>query len=465
MNESPFSVLHIASEVAPYSQTGGLGDVTRDLPTIQRRAGMHSVVISPLYGCVNRDHLFKSEHAFKVKLGDESFKVQIWENKHSTHWFVDVPGLIDRPTLYSDSQGDYADNPLRFGVFCKAAIELSTHFDCLHLHDWQSGLAALYNQGVKPTVISIHNLAYQGLCGFEWAQRLDIPEHLWGMNGVEFYGQVSLLKAGLVLADQIATVSPTYAQEIQSEPGGHGLSGLFDYRSQDLIGILNGLDHDLWDPATDAALAANFDVNSKAERKENRRQLFETYDLDDGVLFCIISRAAKQKGLDLILECFDDLIDAGARFIWLTNGDADIMRRIESSAQKHPKQCRLIAEFDPRLARRLYGGGDFVLVPSLYEPCGLTQMMAMRYGAVPIVRQTGGLADTVRDGETGLTFKDASGIQCQEAILRGIKLFERETKFERMQDRCMRADYSWDRAYLSYEKMYHGLVQRHRTTL
>ncbi len=463
MMTRPLSILHIASEVAPYSQTGGLGDVTRDLPAIQRRTGMRSVVISPLYGCIKKDALEMTELGFCVDLGNHSFPVRIWRDETDTHWFVDVPGLLDRPSLYHNEQGDYPDNPLRFAVFCKAAVQLGSTFDCLHLHDWQSGLAALYNAGVKPTVISIHNLAYQGLCGFEWAHQLDIPEHLWGMEGVEFYGQVSLLKAGLVLANQIATVSPTYAEEIQSEPGGQGLSGLFLHRAGDLTGILNGLDHELWNPFTDPALIANFDSNSLMDREENRQHLFDQYQLEEGTLFCIVSRAATQKGLHLIIECLDELIAAGARFIWLTNGDPDIMKMIEDSARTYPSSFRLIPEFDPLLARRLYGGGDFVLVPSLYEPCGLTQMMAMRYGAVPIVRQTGGLADTVRDGDTGITFENVSGQHCRDAILRGIALKNDRNQFEIMQHRCMNTDHSWDRAHLSYEQMYHRLLRLHLT--
>lgn len=455
------AVLHITSEVSPYSQTGGLGDVTRDLPAMQRRGGMRSVVVSPLYGCVNRTTLQCTQTQFDVSLAGDSFNVRIWRDHSDTHWFVDVPGLLDRGSLYHDEHGDYGDNPLRFAVFCKAAIKLSEGFDCLHLHDWQSGLAALYNSGLKPTVISIHNLAYQGLCGFEWADRLEIPAHLRGMEGVEFYGQISLLKAGLVLADRISTVSPTYAREIQSEPGGQGLSGLFASRSKCLLGILNGLDYELWNPETDAALGTNFDAASLSCRSENRRRLMDQYELADGVLFCIVSRAAGQKGLHLITEHLDELVAAGARFLWLTNGEQSIMDMLERCALKHPNFFRLIPEFDPLLARRLYGGGDFVLVPSLYEPCGLTQMMAMRYGAVPIVRSTGGLADTVEDGQTGICFEDVSGSACRNAILRGIALYKKRDEFERMQYRCMRTNYSWDRAHLAYEKMYHQLIHQH----
>ena len=344
MNHKISAVLHITSEVAPYSQTGGLGDVTRDLPAMQRRAGLRSVVISPLYGSVNRSELQCDKSPLEIHLGGESFDVKIWRNFHDTYWFVDVPGLLDRASLYQDEHGDYADNPLRFAVFCRVAVTLSDAFDCLHLHDWQSGLAAVYNAGLKPTVISIHNLAYQGLCGFEWADRLEIPHELRGMDGVEFYGKVSLLKAGLVEADQIATVSPTYAQEIQSEPGGQGLSGLFAHRSNALIGILNGLDYTLWNPLTDTALIANFEAKSPGLRAKNRRSLLEQYHLDDGVLFCIVSRAAAQKGLHLITEHLDELVAAGARFLWLTNGEQRIMDMLERCALDYPNYFRLIPE-------------------------------------------------------------------------------------------------------------------------
>ena len=343
----------------------------------------------------------------------------------------------------------------------QGASQLSKEFDVLHLHDWQSGLTALYNRGKCPSVISIHNLAYQGLCGFEWADRLEIPHHLRDFSGVEYYGQIGLLKAGLILADHISTVSPTYAQEIQSEPGGQGLSGLFAHRANRLTGILNGLDYQLWNPATDSALGSRFSASSLEARTPNRESLFAEYRLTPGVLFTIVSRAAYQKGLHLITEHIDELIDAGARFIWLTNGERDIMQTIESCAAKHPDTCRLIPKFDPSIARRLYGGADFVLVPSLYEPCGLTQMMAMRYGSVPIVRSTGGLADTVIDGHTGLSFRDVSGTQCRDSILRALDLYRDTESFTAMQLRCMKVDYSWSQAYTTYGLMYQQLVQQH----
>ncbi|MGB0645735.1 MAG: glycogen synthase [Bradymonadia bacterium] len=461
MTHPTFSILHVASEVAPFSQTGGLGDVARDLPAIQRRSGMRSIVISPLYGCVDRTELTKTKEEFVVTLGGQSFPCRKWTDSEDAHWFVDVPGLLDRAQLYNDEHGDYWDNPLRFGVFCKAASQLSKEFDLLHLHDWQSGLTALYNQGDRPSVISIHNLAYQGLCGFEWADRLEIPHHLRDFSGVEYYGQISLLKAGLVLADHISTVSPTYAHEIQSEPGGQGLSGLFAHRASTLTGILNGLDYQLWNPETDPALGSHFSVASLQNRAPNRASLFHEYRLTPGVLFTVVSRAAHQKGLHLIIDHIDELIEAGARFIWLTNGERDIMQTIESCAARHPGAFRLIPRFDPTVARRLYGGADFVLVPSLYEPCGLTQMMAMRYGSVPIVRSTGGLADTVIDGDTGLSFRDVSSTQCRNSILRGLALYKDTEAFTAMQLRCMKVDYSWSRAHTTYGLMYQQLVQQH----
>ena len=456
---NPISVLHITGEVAPFSQTGGLGDVARDLPAVQRRHGQRSVVVSPLYGCAARSKLVLERPEMEVHLGGRRFLVRKWRDQDDAHWFIDAPNLIDRPTPYNDHRGDYWDNPLRFAVFCKTAIELSAPFDCLHLHDWQSGLAAIYNQGQKPVLISVHNLAYQGLCTFQWSEQLDIPHALRGADGLEYYGHMSLLKAGLSLADKLSTVSETYSKEIQSEPGGQGLSGLFRHRQSDLSGILNGLDYEIWDPRTDQALEENFDIDTMEKRPKNRAALFERYQLADGVLCAIVSRAATQKGLHLVAQEIDELVHRGGRFIFLANGDPNIMAMLRACERKHPTCVRLIAEFDPKVARLLYGGSDFVVVPSLYEPCGLTQMMAMRYGAVPIVRRTGGLADTVEDGRTGLVFETIDASACKHALVRAFNLFGDTARYADVQKTCMKTDYSWDRAQKAYAHLYENLVK------
>lgn len=455
------AVMHITGEVAPFSQTGGLGDVTRDLPAVQRRYGQRSVVVSPLYGCIDRNDLILDEPPLEVALGDRCFFVRKWRDADDDHWFIDAPNLIDRPTPYNDEHGEYWDNPLRFAVFCKAAVMLSDPFDCLHLHDWQAGLAAIYNERKKPILMSVHNLAYQGLCDFHWASQLEIPDFLHGADGVEYYGNISLLKAGLSLADQISTVSPTYGREIQSEPGGQGLSGLFTYRSRELFGILNGLDYELWDPETDPALEQNFNASTLSQREVNRSALLSECELTDGVLFSIVSRAASQKGLHLIAEEIDELVYRGCRFVFLANGDPDIMLMLKACEDKHPNFVRLIPQFDPNLARRLYSGSDFVVVPSLFEPCGLTQMMAMRYGSVPVVRKTGGLADTVTHGKTGITFNEMSSIQCREAILKAVELYRDTARYVEMQQTCMLTDYSWDRTQQAYTDLYLRMRDAH----
>ena len=452
------AVMHITGEVAPFSQTGGLGDVARDLPAVQRRHGQQSIVVSPLYGCVDKDNLVLEDDGFHIHLGGRRFFVRKWRDKENAHWFIDAPNLIDRPTPYNDANGDYWDNPLRFAVFCKAAVALSDPFDCLHLHDWQAGLAAIYNEKRRPTLMSIHNLAYQGLCSFEWAQQLEIPSELHNADGVEYYGQISLLKAGLSLADQLSTVSKTYSEEIQSEPGGQGLSGLFQHRADRLTGILNGLDYELWNPIKDPALVQPFGEKSLKKRAINRAAILTKYQLTDGVLFSIVSRAAVQKGLHLVAENIDSLVKEGCRFVFLTNGDADIMAMLKTCENAHPMSVRLISEFDPSIARLLYGGSDFVVVPSLYEPCGLTQMMAMRYGAVPVVRRTGGLADTVNDGETGITFDAISPEACKDALRRAAELFNDAAGYGQMQTRCIKTDYSWDRAQKAYAALYECMV-------
>ncbi len=457
-------ILHVASEVAPFSKTGGLGEVMGALPGALCDQGIDVRVATPLYGFIDRSSLtFAGEQ--HLHLAQHSFHVRLWRHAakpgHAETIFIDVPGLLDRPLPY----GDYADNPLRFGVFCKAAATLArqTGAELVHLHDWQAALTALFLRDVLPkraVVQTVHNLSFQGLCGTHWADMLEVPHIARDFHGLEFHGQLSFLKAGLVLADRITTVSPTYAREILSEPGGQQLSGLLSHRQRFLRGILNGIDTADRDPATDKALPAPFDADAPGGKAACRDALLNELHLEptDGPVFGVVSRASSQKGLDLVADAIAEPGLGNARFALMCDGEPDLVHRLADLAHARPGRIALTRSFDEGLARRVYAGSDFVLAPSRFEPCGLTQMFAMRYGAVPIVRRTGGLADTVTDGVTGLTFFDPEAWALRQAISRAQTLYTQRADFERIRESCMRADWSWTGPARAYRELYAELL-------
>ncbi len=453
-------VLHVTAEVAPYSATGGLGLVLRELPAAQRARGWAVRVISPLYGFIDRTALVREPEAIIFELGGETHAVHLWRDAAGEHLFVDAPGLLDREHPYGPPGEAYADNPLRFAVLCKAAVALAGETDLYHLHDWQAGLVALYLRGKRRAVQSVHNLAYQGLCDFDWADTLEIPHALRGFAGLEYYGQISLLKAGLILADALGTVSPTYAREITREPGGRGLATLFRQRKNGLVGILNGVSSDLWDPATDATLPARYGATDLAGKAVCKAALRARLGLSDGPVFSVISRAATQKGLDLLAQAAPAAIAAGARFAVLADGDPQIVAQLQGVADAHPAAFGLDAHYSDASARLFHAGADFVVMPSRFEPCGLTQLIGMRYGTLPVVRATGGLADTVTDGVSGLSFEAATAEALTEALLRAIALHRDPAQAAAMQQHVMALDWSWSRAAALYEDtLYAPLVR------
>lgn len=464
-------VLHVSAEVVPYSKTGGLADVAGALPAQQRSLGVQARVLTPLYGFIdpNRWGLKLRIPERYIRLGGQIFKARLWADDADMTWFVDCPGLLDRPTPYGPPEAPYEDNPLRFAVMCKVAADLAQGFtgepafDVVHLHDWHAGLTAVYLHGRVPTVQTIHNMAYLGRCDFSWADRLEIPIALRGWQGMEFHGQLSLLKAGLVCANVITTVSPRYALEIQEEPGGQGLSGLLAHQEDAVRGILNGIDEVIWDPATDHALTHPYSLQAPRGRLQCRETLLEMMGFSpdphhERPVMGVVARGTYQKGFDLLVDAAPALVARGIRLVVLTAGDAALIERIRSLALAHPDALALFVGFDDALARRIYGGADFVLVPSRFEPCGLTQLIGMRYGAVPIVRRTGGLADTVEHGLTGFTFERPTPEALIEAIDAGLIAFGERAAWRAMQARCMSQSWSWDGPVKAYQALYTELI-------
>ncbi|RME85664.1 MAG: glycogen synthase, partial [Zetaproteobacteria bacterium] len=444
-------VVHVGSEAVPFAKTGGLADVLGALPRAQAELGARTIVITPLY----RKETIKAFSAERlgalvpIVVDGQSFTAQVWcaaldagascaqpwrawrrGELGAAAWLVDVPALFQREGLYGPPGGAYADNPLRFTLFVRAAIEAVARFvpetSVLHVHDWQAALLPLllrrqyahYPRLARlPVVLTIHNLAYQGVFEASWRLRLGLPEEDFHPDGYEFYGQINFLKAGILASDRVTTVSPTYAREILTPGFGCGLDGFLRRHAEKLSGILNGLDTRLWDPATDPQLPVRYRATSLAGKGRVRAALLRRLGLKIGrasPLFGMVSRLVEQKGVDLVADCIPRWVARGWGIAVLGSGDPVLARMLKRLAAAHPEAVAFIEGYDEALARWIYAGADLFLMPSRFEPCGLAQMIAMRYGTPPVVRATGGLKDTVVDADadpdrgTGFAFDEAT---------------------------------------------------------
>ncbi len=473
-------VLFAGAELHPYVKVGGLADVMAALPRALRRAGVDVRVVVPGFTAfregiaLGRDVLviddFFGAGRAHVRAGDAGDGLPVY--------VVDCPALYDRG---ADPYEERGDSHVRFAAFSSAVAELARRGDgagfepaVLHCNDWQTGLAPLYlahREGRRvPTVMTIHNLAYQGNYPAGFLDAMRIPREAFRMEGAEFHGRIGFLKAGLAYATKITTVSPTYAREIQTEGGGFGLEGLLAYRSHDLAGILNGIDDALYDPARPGDLPAAFDGDHLGARAEVKRALARRVGLhadDDAPVFGVVSRLAAIKGLDLVLANVDWLLELGAKLVVVGKGEPELEHRFRAAERAHPGRVATFIGFDEALARHVFGGVDVLLVPSRSEPCGLTQMYAMRYGALPLVRRTGGLADTVvdlgpettADGTgTGFVFGPDDGWALGECIARAVRLYKNDREaFRAAQRRGMRSDLGWGPSAQKYVALYRDL--------
>ena len=476
----------IASEAQPFSKTGGLADVASALPKALGRLGHDITVITPRYRgiadgpVVDRLSIEMAAHRFSANLSE----VRIGPGARVL--LVDCPELYDRPGIYYDAGGDYPDNAVRFGFLSAAAIDWASQeddpFDIIHSHDWQGGLAPVYarrlgtlgtrgTQGTS-TVFTVHNLAYQGLFNNSWVTRLGLSWRDFTVNGFEFFDRLSFMKAGLNLADAITTVSPTYAEEIQRPDYGSGLDGVIRSRRDALVGILNGIDHDEWNPLTDPFLPAPFDAESLEGKAAAKRALLEAFgftisdDLLARPVIGMVSRMVDQKGLDLIAAAASDLAALDATFVIVGTGEPRYQDMWTSLSRGRPDRIRVFVGFDERRAHLVEGGADIFLMPSRFEPCGLNQMYSLRYGTVPVVRAVGGLVDTVRpyiprNGQgTGFLFADYHPAAMMRALATALAAFANKKIWTRLQRNGMRADFSWDRSAGEYVKMYQRLRRR-----
>ncbi len=473
-------VLSVTSEIYPLVKTGGLADVAGALPPALAAQGVTVRTLLPGYPAVmaaaKRAKPVVSTHsALGVPLRLMAARVDGLDLV-----IVDAPSLFDRPGgPYSDAAGtDHPDNWLRFGVLGRVAADIAGGLlpdwrpDLVHAHDWQAAMAPAYLRfggHAQPSVVTVHNLAFQGHFPASVFAGLDLPERAYAVDGVEYYGGVGFLKAGLQAADAITTVSPTYAAEIMTPEFGMGLDGLLGARAGVVRGIVNGIDTDVWNPETDPHLEAGFSARTLKRRSANRRAVEAAFGLDGDAdpLFVVISRLTWQKGIDLLAECAAGLVGSGAKLAVLGTGDAALEGRFLALAAAHRGRIGVTVGYNEPLAHLMQGGGDAILVPSRFEPCGLTQLYGLRYGCVPVVARTGGLADTVIDANqaalaagvaTGLHFAPDSGMALEAGIRRAIGLHRDRSLWQGMQRQGMKADVSWDSSAALYAGLYRSLL-------
>jgi starch synthase len=476
-------VLFAAGEVTPLSKTGGLADVAHALPKALRRLGHDLRVVTPAYrGTLER--LRGRRRAGAVEL--RGFSLTIWEGEAEPdgpiQWLIDCAALYPRESSpYTDAQGEeYADNALRFGVFSELVSQfalgqagIAWRPDVVHLNDWHCGLAAAWlgdAQARPGSVFTIHNLAYQGNYPPAAFSALGLPAAWMHPGGLEFHGQASFLKAGLVYADALTTVSPTYAREILTPEFGSGMDGVLRGRASALTGILNGIDVDSWNPATDPHLERRYDPGTIDEGKRvNRHALQRQLGLapvEDSLLAVFIGRLAHQKGVDLLLDAESAIDRDGLQFALLGSGDRGLERACLGLARRRPGRVAVSLGFDEALAHRMEAGADALLMPSRFEPCGLNQMYSQRYGTVPVVRATGGLADTVVDATpvtladgtaTGFSFAHADASGVAYGISRALEAKSRRQTWSALQRNGMQRDFGWTRTANRYVELYETL--------
>ena len=474
-------VLHVAAEAYPLIKTGGLADVAGALPQAQRMLGADARLLLPAYPSVRAVlEALGAEPGPAIALGSVfgASSVQVREVPAGPGLapvvLLESPWHFERPgNPYLDADGQpWSDNPMRFGLLGWVAAQIAAggllpHFraDVVHAHDWHAGLALAYLRwhpaAPARRVFTIHNLAFQGRFPMSLGARLGLPEEALGPDALEFYGELSFMKAGLVGAHRITTVSPRYAQEIRGPAFGEGLDGLLRHRAAALEGILNGIDTETWNPDTDTRLKATYRAGELGGKRVNRRELLAEFRLpaDDGerLLIAIVSRLSWQKGMDLVLQSAPAWLAAGCRLVLLGSGERWLEDGFRTLARDNPDAVAVRIGFDEGLSHRIFGGADAVLVPSRYEPCGLTQLYGLRYGAVPIVRRVGGLSDTVTDAAepthgNGFVFDTPGGIA--EALVRAAAVFRDAAAWRRLVDNGMRADHGWARAARQYLECY-----------
>lgn len=460
-------VLCVSSEVAPFvtgPRVGGLGEVAGMLAGALSRSGVDIRTVTPKYRGV------------KVEAGRAGL------SGGSPVWFVENDDFFNRKELYGDSFGDYSDNLDRFSFFCKQALErcIKEDFrpDIVHCHGWQAALVPVYLNtlykydpffsGTK-TLLTIHNIAHQGIFAKEEFPKMGLDWALYHIHYFEFYGKINLMKAGLVYSDAISTVSPTYAKEIQTMEYGCGLEGVLKERQSVLSGVLNGIDYGVWNPATDENIFKNYSTDTPDDKYLNKENLQRELGLKvdfNMPMIGMISRLADQKGMDLLARVIGDLLSLKVQVVILGTGDHRYHVLLEKMAKAHPKNTSINLRFDPELASKIYAASDIFIMPSRYEPCGMSQMISFKYGSIPVVRSTGGLSDSVQEYDaktrqgTGFMFNDYRPEAFLSAIKRALTTYQRREPWRMLVKKDMGLDFSWSVAARAYKTLYESMRQK-----
>lgn len=485
------NIMMVSPEAVPFAKTGGLADVAGALPKYLTQLGVNVCLVMPLYQKVTQSgaKLTKLKPVLKVRIGDKVFEGAVWQgvipDSEAPVYFIDQKEFYNRPELYGIKGKDYTDNCQRFVFFCRATLELikalELKIDLLHVSDWQTGLIPVYIKtlyadeaavGGIATLFTIHNLAYQGLF-WHWDVPLTgLSWDLFNWTELEFYGKLSFLKGALMFADTLSTVSKQYAKEIQTEEYGSGLEGVLTQRRDVLFGVVNGVDYSVWNPEVDELIPAKYSADDLSGKAMCKARLQEEQDLPvkpDVPLIGLVSRLVDQKGFDILAEIFDELMSFDVQFVLLGTGDPRYYELFGDLAKKYPAKLAVNITFDNRLAHLIEAASDMYLMPSRYEPCGLNQIYSLRYGSVPIVRETGGLKDTivnVSDGTlqdntaTGFSFRVYKSAALLETIKRALAFYSKKKSWRKLVVNCMKQDWSWERAAGEYIDIYHRTLER-----
>jgi starch synthase len=489
------SILMVSAEVHPFAKVGGLADVLGALPKALAGLGHQVKIALPYYRAVKEKHLetrvVRGLERVEVELGSArriaAVRTACLPGSSVEVLLIENDDLFGRAGIYTDpaTGKDFPDNAERFVFFSRAVLQaldaMPWQPDVIHCHDHQVGLIPAWlktslagGQRFRDvgTVYTIHNLAYQGIYPLAVGQMAGLPEDLTRpMGALEFYGKVNMMKAGIVFSDIITTVSPTYAREIQTEEFGYGLDGVLRSRSSDVVGILNGADYEVWDPSIDALLPRKYTRENLEGKAVCKRQLCKRLGLKadaSTALVGMVSRMVDQKGFDIVVEAMDALVGLGVSLAVLGTGDKKHSDALSAYARRLPGRVAVTVGFSEELAHLIEAGSDMFLMPSKYEPCGLNQLYSMRYGTIPIVRKTGGLADSVRDSDdgeasTGFVFADYSAKAMVAAMERAVKAFARKDQWKELVGRAMAEDFSWGRSAKTYQEVYSAVLERRRT--
>ncbi|MHC4660099.1 MAG: glycogen synthase GlgA [Planctomycetota bacterium] len=485
-------ILYVSSEVVPFAKTGGLADVAGSLMPALAEGGAEASVFMPFYAGARRaaKDVSRTGVTFSIRVGRETFDAEVLKSQlpgaDVTVYFLDAPALYDREGLYVSDGIPYPDNASRFIFFSRAVpefiISAGLDVDIVHSNDWQSALVPVYLKTLYAdnprtsgicSVLTIHNMSYQGLFWHFDMELTGLDWSLFHWKRLEYYGKVNLLKGGIVFADAVTAVSERYAREIQTEEFGCGLEGVLAERTEDLAGILNGVDYAEWNPETDSYISANYsaaDIAPKARCKSDLQKRTGLPEKADTPLIGMVTRIVEQKGIDLVADAFVKIMDLGVQMVILGTGEPGYELQLRDLAERYPDQAAVFIAYDNKLAHWIEAGADFFLMPSRFEPCGLNQMFSMKYGTVPIVRFTGGLADTVVDATsanvkqrkaTGFVFKQATPGALARCVGRAVEMYngDRES-FVKLQSAGMAQDFSWKNSARKYMELYNRIKRK-----